>query len=104
MEGLIMNIKINSIKFSPTRKLETFVEGRVKKLEHYYEDIIGAEIFLKVENSQKLDNKVTEIKLDIPGSELFAKKQSKSFEESTDNAIDALRKQIIKHKNKRKRA
>ncbi len=104
MEGLIMNIKINSVKFSPTRKLETFVEDRVKKLGLYYDDIIGAEIFLKVENSQNLDNKVTEIKLDIPGSELFAKKQSKSFEESTDNAIDALRKQIIKHKNKKKRA
>ena len=99
-----MNIKINSIKFSPTRKLENFVEGKVKKLGHYYDDIIGAEIFLKVENSQKLENKVTEIKLDLPGSELFAKKQSKSFEESTDNAIDALRKQIIKHKNKKKRA
>jgi len=99
-----MNIKINSIKFSPTRKLENFVEGKVRKLGHYYDDIIGAEIFLKVENSQKLKNKVTEIKLDIPGSELFAKKQSKSFEESTDNAIDALRKQIIKHKNKKKRA
>jgi putative sigma-54 modulation protein len=104
MEGLIMNIKINSIKFSPTRKLETFVEGKVKKLEQYYDDIIGAEIFLKFENTEKLKNKVTEIKLDIPGNELFAKKQSKTFEESTDNAIDALRKQIIKHKNKRKRA
>ena len=104
MEGLIMNIKINSIKFSPTKKLETFVEGKVKKLGHFYDDIIGAEIFLKLENSQKIENKVAEIKLDIPGNELFAKKQSKSFEESTDNAIDALRKQIIKHKNKRKRA
>ncbi|MBN2523516.1 MAG: ribosome-associated translation inhibitor RaiA [Bacteroidales bacterium] len=99
-----MNIKINSIKFSPSKQLETFVEGKVKKLGHFYDDIIGAEIFLKLENSQKIKNKVTEIKLDLPGNELFAKKHSKSFEESTDNAIDALRKQIIKHKNKRKRA
>jgi len=99
-----MNIKINSIKFSPSKQLETFVEGKVKKLGHFYDDIIGAEIFLKLENSQKIKNKVTEIKLDLPGNELFAKKNSKSFEESTDNAIDALRKQIIKHKNKRKQA
>lgn len=99
-----MNIKINSIKFSPTKKLATFVEGKVKKLGHFYDDIIGAEIFLKLENSQKNGNKVAEIKLDLPGNELFAKKNSKSFEESTDSAIDALRKQIIKHKNKRKRA
>jgi putative sigma-54 modulation protein len=102
MEGYIMNIKINSVKFSPTKQLESFVEEKIKKLGQYSEDIIGAEIFLKLENTQNLENKVAEIRLEIPGNELFAKKQSKSFEESTDSAIDALKKQITKHKQKRK--
>jgi putative sigma-54 modulation protein len=102
MEGYIMNIKINSVKFSPTRQLESFVEEKIKKLGQFSEDIIGAEIFLKLENTQDLENKVAEIRLEIPGNELFAKKQSKSFEESTDSAIDALKKQITKHKEKRK--
>ena len=97
-----MNIKINSVKFSPTRQLESFVEEKIKKLGQFYEDIIGAEIFLKLENTQNLENKVAEIRLEIPGNELFAKKQSKSFEESTDGAIDALKKQITRHKEKRK--
>ena len=97
-----MNIKINSVKFSPTRQLESFVEEKIKKLGQYSEDIIGAEIFLKLENTQDLENKVAEIRLEIPGNELFAKKQSKSFEESTDSAIDALKKQITRHKEKRK--
>ena len=104
MEGLTMNIKINSLRFSPTKKLETFVEGKVKKLGTFYDDIIGAEVYLKLEKSQKMENKIAEIKLDLPGNELFAKKQSKSFEESTDSAINALKKQITKHKNKKKRA
>lgn len=99
-----MNIKINSLRFSPTKNLESFVEEKVKKLGVFYDDIIGAEVFLKLENSQDTQNKVAEIKLDIPGNELFAKKQSKSFEESTDSAIDALKKQITKFKEKRKRA
>jgi len=102
MEGYIMNIKINSVKFSPTRQLESFVEEKIKKLGQFSEDIIGAEIFLKLENTQNLENKVAEIRLEIPGNELFAKKQSKSFEESTDGAIDALKKQITRHKEKRK--
>jgi putative sigma-54 modulation protein len=102
MEDYIMNIKINSVKFSPTRQLENFVEEKIKKLGQYSEDIIGAEIFLKLENTQDLENKVAEIRLEIPGNELFAKKQSKSFEESTDSAIDALKKQITRHKEKRK--
>lgn len=99
-----MNIKINSLRFSPTKNLESFVEEKVKKLGVFYDDIIGAEVFLKLENSQDTQNKVAEIKLEIPGNELFAKKQSKSFEESTDSAIDALKKQITKFKEKRKRA
>ncbi len=97
-----MNIKINSVRFSATPKLESFIQGKVKKLGHFYDDIIGAEVFLKLENSQDLRNKVTEIKLEIPGYDLFAKKQSKSFEESTDNAVEALRKQIRKHKGKQR--
>ena len=97
-----MNIKINSVKFSPTRQLETFVENKVKKLGQFYDDIIGAEVFLKLENTQDLENKIAEIKLEIPGNELFVKKQSKSFEESTDSAVGALKKQITKAKEKRR--
>ncbi len=95
-----MNIKINAVRFSADQKLEKFVQNKVKKLVQFYDDIIGAEVFLKLENTQGMENKITEIRVDLPGNELFAKKQSKSFEESTDNAIDALKKQITKHKEK----
>jgi putative sigma-54 modulation protein len=102
MEGNTMNIKINSVKFSPTKKLEAFVSEKVNKLCQYSEDIIGAEVFLKLENTQELENKVAEIRIEIPGNDLFVKKQSKTFEESTDNAVDALKKLIAKYKEKRK--
>jgi putative sigma-54 modulation protein len=95
-----MNIKINAVKFSTDQKLEKFIQNKVKKLMQFYDDIIGAEVFLKLENTQDTVNKIIEIRVEIPGNELFAKKQSKSFEESTDNAIDALKKQITKHKEK----
>ena len=98
-----MDIKINSVRFSPTSKLETFVEGKVKKLGQYSDDIIGAEVYLKLENTQDTDNKVAEIKVDIPGNEFFVKKQSKTFEESTDSAVDALKRQITKAKEKRRK-
>ena len=98
-----MNIKINSVKFVTSKRVEGFVHNKVKKLIQYYDDIISAEVYLKIENNQNLNNKVTEIKLEIPGNDLFAKKQSKSFEESTDNAVNALKRQITKHKNKLRR-
>ena len=99
-----MNIKINSVHFDADKKLIDFVNNKVKKLFQFYDDIVGAEIFLRLENTQELENKIAEIKLEIPGNDLFAKKQSKSFEESVDNAVDALKRQIRKHKDKLKRA
>jgi putative sigma-54 modulation protein len=98
-----MNIKINSVKFAANKKLENFVNSKVRKLMLFYDDIICAEVYLKIENNQDLNNKVTEIKLEIPGNDLFAKKQSKSFEESTDSAVNALKRQITRHKNKLRR-
>lgn len=95
-----MNIKINSVRFVANKKLEDFINGKVKKLGQYYDDIIFADVYLKLENTQDLNNKVTEIKLEIPGNDLFVKKQSNSFEKSTDNAVNALKRQITKHKEK----
>jgi putative sigma-54 modulation protein len=95
-----MNIKIHSVRFVANKKLENFVNGKVKKLGQYYDDIIFADVYLKLENTQDLNNKVTEIKLEIPGNDLFVKKQSNSFEKSTDNAVNALKRQITKHKEK----
>jgi len=56
---------------------------------------------LKLENVEDEANKITEIKLMLPGTQLFAKEQCKSFEEATDLAVECLRKQINKHKQKK---
>ncbi len=95
-----MDIKINSVHFDADKKLLKFVNNKINKLAKFYESIIGAEVFLRLENTQELENKIVEIKIIISGSDFFAKKQSKSFEEATDNAVEALRQQIIKHKDK----
>lgn len=95
-----MDIKISSVHFDADKKLIEFINKKVNKLVKFYEEIIGAEVVLKLENTQDLENKISEIKLYIPGNDLFAKKQAKSFEEATDDAIDALRAQIDKHKGK----
>jgi putative sigma-54 modulation protein len=98
-----MNIKIHSIHFDADRKLLGFINARLKKLLQFYDDILAAEVFLRLENVEDNENKITEIRLEIPGNPIFAKKQSNSFEESTDNAIEALRRQLQKHKGKVRR-
>ena len=63
---------------------------------------MSADVFLRVEVPQQADNKIVEIKLDVPGADFFAKKQADSFEEATDLAVEALKNQIQKHKEKYK--
>ena len=97
-----MNIQIHSVRFDADKKLITFVHQKVGKLMQYGEDIVNAEIYLRLDKDQDRENKISEIKLDLSGGPLFAKKQSKTFEEATDNAIDALKKQITRHKQKKR--
>jgi putative sigma-54 modulation protein len=97
-----MNIRIKAVKFDADSKLEDFIQKKVSKLGRFFDDIITAEVFLKLENTPDLENKVVEVKLDVPGSDLFARKQTKSFEESTDEVVDALKQQILKHKEKQR--
>ena len=95
-----MNVSINSVKFKADKKLEEFVKYKVVKLAGVYDGILGSEVTLKLDNVETPDNKIAEIRLLIKGNDLFAKKQSKTFEEATDNAVDALRKQLDRHKGR----
>tara|TARA_B110000467_G_C18027711_1_gene319076 strand:- start:193 stop:495 length:303 start_codon:yes stop_codon:yes gene_type:complete len=95
-----MDIQIQAIHFDADDKLVGFVEEKVERLSQYYDSIIGAEVKLKVEKAGSHENKVIEIKIAIPGKDLFASKQRNSFEESADEAVEALRRQIKKHKEK----
>ncbi|MCK9269450.1 MAG: ribosome-associated translation inhibitor RaiA [Bacteroidales bacterium] len=95
-----MQIDIRSIHFKTDKKLDDFIKEKVSKLPQYYDGVIASEIILKLANIEGAENKIAEIKLAIPGNDLYARKQSKSFEEATDGAVDALRRQLIKHKEK----
>lgn len=96
-----MQVTVHSISFKADVKLMDFIENRLSKLEQYYDNIIDCEVFLKLEKNKEIGNKVTEIKVNIPGKELFARKQCRSFEEATDEAVEALRRQVRKTKGKR---
>ena len=97
-----MNIQIHSVRFTADKKLIDFVNQKLGKLTQYGEDIVNAEVYLRLDKDQTRENKISEIKLDISGGPLFAKRQSKTFEEATDSALDALKKQITKHKQKKR--
>ena len=94
-----MKLQMHSIHFDADSKLLDFIQKKVDKLETFYDRMVDGEVFLKV-NNDSIENKTVEIKLNIPGNQLFAKEDAKSFEEATDLATDALRRQIKKFKVK----
>lgn len=97
-----MNVKIQSIKFDADKKLIDFINNKLGKLQRFYDAIIGAEVFLKLENTQEIKNKIVEVKLLIPGNDLFVQRQAKKFEEGLDECIEVLKRQVTKHKEKQR--
>ncbi len=97
-----MKVNVQSVNFSADQKLISHIQKRLDKLEQFHDRIVDSEVFLKVDNNHTKQNKVTEIKLSIPGQDLVVKKQCKSFEEATDLSTEALRRQLKKHKSKAK--
>ncbi|MBI1287594.1 MAG: ribosome-associated translation inhibitor RaiA [Flavobacteriales bacterium] len=95
-----MKVKIQSIHFDADVKLLNFIESKVGKLNTYSNSIIDGEVFLRLDKSSSHENKIAEIKLLVPGNDLFAKRQCKTFEEATDLAVEALRRQLKKQKAK----
>ncbi len=94
-----MNINVHSIHFDADEKLIGFIREKLQKLTQFHDHIVGAEVYLRLDHdSSRRENKVAEIKLMVPGPELFAKRQSKTFEEATDEAAEALRRQMERTK------
>ena len=94
-----MKIKVQSIHFDATQKLVDYVQKKMDKLETFYDRAVDGEVFLRL-NNEGSDNKTVEIKLNVPGSQLFAKEQARTFEAATDQAAEALKNQLGKFKTK----
>lgn len=94
-----MRLQVHSIHFDADRKLIDFVQKKVDKLETFFDRLVDGEVFLRL-NNEGIENKTVEIKLKVPGTQLFATEKARSFEAATDLATAALRSQLKKFKTK----
>ncbi len=97
-----MKVNVQSVNFNADQKLIDFIQVRLDKLEHYYDKVIFADVYLKVQNTSDKENKVSEILLSIPGGDLIVKKTCRKFEECVDECISTLQRQLKKKKEKMK--
>ena len=95
-----MDIRIQAIHFDATAQLEAFIQKKVSKLDQYFDGILQAEVTLKVVKPETANNKEASILLKIKSGDCFAEKVNDTFEESIDECVEALEKQLVKVKEK----
>ena len=98
-----MELTIQSVNFDATDQLKAFIEKKVKKLQRFSDDIIQAEVILKVVKPETAKNKDAAVKLSLRHGEAFANKTADTFEEAIDLCAVAIEKQILKTKEKKER-
>ena len=97
---MAMNVQIQSVKFDADQRLIEFVQNKMDKLERFAERAMGAEVIIKLDKDHDRGNKIATMTLHMPGEDMVAEGQAKSFEEAVDEGIDALKRQLEKFKNK----
>lgn len=97
-----MKVSVQSVNFNIDKELVKYIENKVNALEKFHDNILGAEVFLKVQNTSEKENKISDLKISVPGGDLVVKKQSKTFEEGISISVDSLRRQLLKTKEKRR--
>lgn len=95
-----MKVIVESPGFDADVKLIVFIEKKLNKLEQFYDRIIQANVFLKLEPNNKPENKIVEVLISVPGDKFMVKKMAKSFEEGTDICAQSLERVLKKHKEK----
>jgi putative sigma-54 modulation protein len=95
-----MKVNIHAVNFNVDGKLLDFIQERMDKLEKYYDKVVSSDVFLKVEKTSEKENKIVEVKMNVPGDDFMVKKQCKSFEEALDQAAESLERLMQKRKEK----
>ena len=95
-----MVTRVQTIHFDASSQLMEFVEKKVAKLEKLCDDAVSLEVSLKLIKPETVLNKEASLRLQAGCGELFASKVWDTFEEALLGAIDALKVQIEKNREK----
>ncbi len=91
---------MQSVHFDADQKLLTFIQKKADKLDTFHGRIISGDVVLRLQKDETKENKVFEFTVMVPGNRLFAREKATSFEAAADLAVEAMRKQLSKHKQK----
>ena len=94
-----MEIRVQSLKFNADQKLLDYVQKKVEKLERFDETVTSVEVALSL--MEKPENKSVHLQVHVPGETLLIERNAKTFEEATNEAVDAMKEKMVRSKEKR---
>jgi putative sigma-54 modulation protein len=96
-----MNISVKSVHFHADSKLVSHVEKKLSRLGRIYDQIVDVEVCLKLQDTgSKVQEKIAEVRMHVPGGWLLDKKTGKTFESAINASAETLRRQLARYKDK----
>jgi putative sigma-54 modulation protein len=94
-----MDVIIQSLGFKAGAELEGYIEEKLGKLKPN-DHIVRANVVLFLGPDRATPNTYCEIRLEVPGNDLFVKEHAVEFEQAVDAAVNILQGQLRKQKEK----
>ena len=91
-----MRITIEHNGIVASEQLKETIKAKVSKLEHYYENIIDAIVYLHEER----ETKEVQLKLIVKEDTLFVKENNETFLNALDDSVKAMQIRLVKYKEK----
>lgn len=90
----VMNLTIETPDFKATKSLINFVKANVAKITKDRNRILEGHVTLKLDKSSTQEDKICELKLVIPGNDLFASRRSETFKKAVTDCTHAIKHQM----------
>jgi len=96
-----MNINVKAMHFHVDAKLLSHVEKKLSRLGKIYNRIEGIDVHLKLQDTGgKIQEKITEVHMHVPGGWLIDRKTGQSFESAINASTETLKRQLARYKEK----
>jgi len=87
--------------FQMINEKKTYVENQILKLDKYNLNITQANVYYKLGDGTGAENVLAEIRLRIPGNDIFVSQTGDDDVKAFASAYDSLKRQVVKEKDKR---
>ncbi|MDT0294263.1 ribosome hibernation-promoting factor, HPF/YfiA family [Mesonia ostreae] len=96
-----MDTNFNYVHVKASPRLEELVKEKMDKLKTRFDFLVAAEVYFKTEKSStNEEGRLCEIKLSLPGPQIFAGANEENFDAAISKCVNDLKTQLQKRKEK----